>query len=285
MNNSSSLFESNHKKLGLISFDSGTSDLVNGEAFRHYIKVLLLPAGYTLTVDFSVYETKNPTLLFINTNQYLDIQSANEHTAFLIHYNRDFYCIQIHDEEVACDGLLFNNIFEIPTVDLQDDEIRVISQLFAQIGDELHVQDRSSEEMIRTYLKQIIIRATRQWKKQNLKNEKLDLVSTDQDFFRNFSRLVNIHYREKHSVADYADLMNLAPKTLSNKFHKLNLENPNEMIKNRIVLEAKRLLLYSDLTIKEIAYQLGYEDPAYFNRIFAQKSEKTPAAFRKENKN
>jgi len=79
--------------------------------------------------------------------------------------------------------------------------------------------------------------------------------------------------------------MNLAPKTLSNKFHKLNLENPNEMIKNRIVLEAKRLLLYSDLTIKEIAYQLGYEDPAYFNRIFTQKSEKTPAAFRKENRN
>ncbi|QRY56007.1 helix-turn-helix domain-containing protein [Sphingobacterium siyangense] len=229
-----------------------------------------------------MYETKNPTLLFINTNQYLDIQSANENKAILIHYNRDFYCIQIHDEEVACDGLLFNNIFENPTVDLRDDELQAISQLFAQISDELNFQDRSSEEMIRTYLKQIIIRATRQWKKQNLQNEKLDLVSTDQDFFRNFSRLVNIHYKEKHSVADYADLLNLAPKTLSNKFHKLNLENPNEMIKNRIVLEAKRLLLYSELSVKEIAYQLGYEDPAYFNRIFLQKSGKTPAAFRKE---
>lgn len=285
MNSATSIFESNHKKLGLISFNSGNLDLVNGESFRHYIKVLLLPAGYALTVDFNVYETKNPTLLFINTNQYLDIQSANEDKAILIHYNRDFYCIQIHDEEVACDGLLFNNIFENPTVDLRDDELQTISQLFAQISDELNFQDRSSEEMIRTYLKQIIIRATRKWKKQNLQNEKLDLVSTDQDFFRNFSRLVNIHYKEKHSVADYADLLNLAPKTLSNKFHKLNLENPNEMIKNRIVLEAKRLLLYSELSVKEIAYQLGYDDPAYFNRIFLQKSGKTPAAFRKEIKN
>ncbi|WP_312398436.1 helix-turn-helix domain-containing protein [Sphingobacterium sp.] len=281
----SATFESNHKKLGMISFDSSNLGLVNGASFQHYIKVLLLPPGYALTVDFNVYETKNPTLLFINTNQYLDIRSANENKAFLIHYNRDFYCIQIHDEEVACDGLLFNNIFENPTVDLQGDELQTISQLFTQIDDELNFQDRSSEEMIRTYLKQIIIRATRQWKKQNLQNEKLDLVSTDQDFFRNFSRLVNIHYKEKHSVADYADLLNLAPKTLSNKFHKLNLENPNEMIKNRIVLEAKRLLLYSDLTIKEIAYQLGYEDPAYFNRIFAQKAGKTPATFRKEIKN
>jgi len=178
MNSAISIFESNHKKLGLISFDSSSLDLVNGETFRHYIKVLLIPAGYALTVDFTAYETQNPTLLFINTNQYLDIQSANENKAFLI-----------------------------------------------------------------------------------------------------------IHYKEKHSVADYADLLNLAPKTLSNKFHKLNLENPNEMIKNRIVLEAKRLLLYSELTIKEIAYQLGYEDPAYFNRIFTQKSGKTPAAFRKEIKN
>ncbi len=282
MNNSFPIFESNHKKLGLISFNSDTLDYVNGEMFRHYIKVLFVPAGYSLKVDFNIYETENPALFFINTNQYLEIQSARQDDAFLIHYNRDFYCIQIHDEEVACDGLLFNNIFEIPKVDLLEDELKTVSQLFNQINDELNFQDRSSEEMIRTYLKQIIIRATRQWKKQNLQNEELNLISTEQDFFRNFSRLVDIHYKEKHSVADYADLLNLAPKTLSNKFHKLNLENPNEMIKNRIILEAKRLLLYSELSIKEIAYQLGYEDPAYFNRMFAQKSGKTPAVFRKE---
>ncbi|PWJ57858.1 AraC-like DNA-binding protein [Dyadobacter jejuensis] len=277
-----SVFESHHKKLGLQSFNSGTLDVVNGEAYRHYIKVLFVPARYILTVDFNVYETEKPTLFFINTNQHLDIQSGSNDDAFLIYYNRDFYCIQIHDEEVACDGLLFNNIFEIPKVDLLEDEPKTISQLFNQINDELNFQDRSSEEMIRTYLKQIIIRATRQWKRQNLQTERLNLISAEQDFFRNFSRLVDIHYKEKHSVADYADLLNLAPKTLSNKFHKLNLENPNEMIKNRIILEAKRLLLYTELSIKEISYQLGYEDPAYFNRMFAQKTGKTPAVFRKE---
>ncbi|WP_278353951.1 helix-turn-helix domain-containing protein [Chryseobacterium gleum] len=244
MNNSANTFESHHKKLGLISFNSETLDFVNGETFRPYIKVLFVPAGYSLTVDFNVYKTENSALFFINTNQHLDIQSGSSDDAFLIHYNRDFYCIQIHDEEVACDGLLFNNIFEIPKVDLLEDELKTVSQLFKQINDELNFQDRSSEEMIRTYLKQIIIRATRQWKKQNLQTEELNLINAEQDFFRNFSRLVDIHYKEKHSVADYADLLNLAPKTLSNKFHKLNLENPNEMIKNRIILEAKRLLLY-----------------------------------------
>ncbi|MBW1654523.1 helix-turn-helix domain-containing protein [Flavobacterium quisquiliarum] len=282
MSSSTPIFESHHKKLGFISFNSNTLDSVNGEIFRHYIKVIFIPAGYSLTVDFNLYHTASPALFFVNTNQHLDIHTANNENAFLIHYNRDFYCIQIHDEEVACDGLLFNNIFEIPKVDLSEEELNAVSQLFGNINDELIFQDLSSEEMIRTYLKQIIIRATRQWKKQNLKNQHSNLITAEQDFFRNFSRLVDIHYKKKHSVAEYADLLNLAPKTISNKFHKLNLENPNEMIKNRIILEAKRLMLYSDLSIKEIAYELGYEDPAYFNRIFTQKSGKTPAVFRKE---
>lgn len=138
--------------------------------------------------------------------------------------------------------------------------------------------------MIRTYLKQVIIRSTREWKNQNLANDTLQIPHPEHDFFRNFSRLVEIHFREKHSVAEYAELLHIAPKTLSTKFNKLNLLNPNEAIKNRIVLEAKRLLLYSELSIKEIAYQLGYDDPAYFNRIFSQKAEMSPAAFRKLHK-
>ncbi|WP_238586878.1 helix-turn-helix domain-containing protein [Chryseobacterium sp. Leaf405] len=104
----------------------------------------------------------------------------------------------------------------------------------------------------------------------------------EQDFFRNFSRLVEIHFREKHSVAEYAELLNLAPKTLSHKLKKLNLENPNEIIKNRILLEAKRLLVFTELTIKEVAYDLGFDDPAYFNIIFTQKIGITPAGFKKE---
>lgn len=281
MYNTAALFESNHKKLGMVSFDSDSLDQVNGEAFRTFIKVLYVPQGYSLTVDFNDYEVTVPSLFFINTNQYLHIHAAGQEKGALIYYNRDFYCIQIHDDEVACDGLLFNNIFEIPKVDLLPEESKTVRQLLMQITDELTAQDNSSEEMIRIHLKQIIIRATRAWKKQYLENESLQLAVTEQEFFRNFSRLVDIHYREKHSVADYASLLNIAPKTLTQKFHKLHLENPNEIIKNRIVLEAKRLLLYTDSSIKEIAFKLGYEDPAYFNRMFTQKAGETPATFRK----
>jgi AraC-like DNA-binding protein len=193
-----------------------------------------------------------------------------------------FYIITgIYDKEVACDGLLFHNVFEIPFVELNEEETGIIKNLFQHIKDELESRDSSAEEMIRTYVKQIIIRATRKWKKQNLNNDNIKIPSSELDIFRDFSRHLEIHFREKHNVADYADLLHIAPKTLTHKFKNLNLDSPNQFIINRILLEAKRLLFYTDKAVKEIAYDLGYEDPAYFNRLFTNKIGSTPANFKK----
>lgn len=274
-------FEANYKQFNYIGFNHLQLDLINGNQFKPFIKILFIPAGYQVKVDFDLYEIKRPSLFFVNTNQVLQILNATSEEAQLLYYNRDFYCVQIHDSEVACDGILFNNVLALPMVTIEKSEQNTIANLFQNIKEELKNQDSSSEEMMRTYLKQIIIRATRVWKKDNLAQNKSITVHTDQELFRDFGRLVEIHFREKHSVADYADLLNYAPKTLANKFNKLHLENPNDIIKNRIVLEAKRLLFYTELSVKEIAYQLGYDDPAYFNRLFAQKTGLSPALFKK----
>ena len=274
--------ESNYKKFGYTTCKQESIAEINGALYRPYIKVLFVPAGYGLTVDFKLYEITRPSLFFINSNQCLNIDRGAKEPAKLLYYNRDFYFVQIHDDEVACDGLLFNNIFEMPKVELSGAIQASIDGLFNSIREELVNGDASSEEMIRTYLKQMIIRATREWKKQNLQTGTVTVPQEEIIFFRNYSRLVEIHFREKHSVAEYAALLNLAPKTVSVKFRRLNLENPNDIIKNRIILEAKRLLKFTDLSIKEIAYQLGYDDPAYFNRMFTSKTKVTPANFRKE---
>ncbi|ANI87845.1 AraC family transcriptional regulator [Arachidicoccus ginsenosidimutans] len=274
-------YESNYKKLGYQLVTPANVDEINIPSFRPYIKVLLVPKGYSLTVDFNVYETVKPALFFINANQLLNILKADGGTAHMLYYNRDFYCVQIHDAEVACDGLLFNNIFQIPKTELSTSENGIVKRIFDNIIEELALGDIHSEEMIRIRLKEMIIHATRLWKKQNLSIGKEHTINADTEMVRNFGRLVEIHFREKHTVADYADLMGMAPKTLTNKFNKLKLDNPNEFIKNRILLEAKRLLAYTELSVKEIAYELGYDDPAYFNRLFAQKTKIAPAGFRK----
>ncbi|MDR6460061.1 AraC-like DNA-binding protein [Chryseobacterium vietnamense] len=273
------IFEDHYKRLGLEVFSEENLENFNGKQFSTDIKVFFIPSGYELTVDFNHYKTNKPSLFFL-TNQHLSIQKGKDES-ILLFYNRDFYCIQIHDKEVACDGLLFHNIFEIPFVELDDLETSLIKSLFQNIQDELEGKDSSAEEMIRTYVKQIIIRATRQWKKQNLDHDTIRIPGSELDIFRDFSRHLEIHFREKHNVADYAELLHMAPKTLTHKFKNLNLDSPNQFIINRILLEAKRLLFYTDKPVKEIAYDLGYEDPAYFNRLFTNKTGSTPINFKK----
>lgn len=265
-------FEDQYKKIGIRTLsphEEWPDDLL-----KPYIKILFIPSDYVLRVDFNTHTISSPTLCFLGPNQYVEIQEVGTEPLQVLYYNRDFYCIQIHDKEVACDGLLFNNIFQAPLISAQEDSY---ARLFSSISAEIISADYAHEEMIRVYLKQIIILATRQMKAAL--EPHLDPEEVHE--FRDFSRLLEIHYRSKHQVADYAELMGLSPKTLTHKFKRWNLENPNEYIKNRLILEAKRLLLYSTLSSKEIAYLLGYDDPAYFNRFFNSKVGTPPSTFKK----
>ncbi|MGS2764796.1 helix-turn-helix domain-containing protein [Sinomicrobium sp. M5D2P9] len=276
---SEQLFQSELKTLGLLPLNENYIPSVNDEVYREYIKVLFLSPGYRLQVDLTTYTIDRPSLLFVIPNQHLQIEQIGAEAGYLIFYNRDFYCIQIHDDEVACDGLLFNNIHNMPIVRLDEGNAPFFNHIFGQIANEFALQDPSIEEMIRTYLKQLFIKSARLWKKQNL-NKVIVEHQNDLEFFRKFTMLVEAHYRQKHHVADYAELLGVAPKTITHKFKRLKLPLPNDVIKNRIVLEAKRMLAYTDRTSKEIGYILGYGDPAYFSRLFLQKAGETPSGFR-----
>lgn len=277
--NNQNVFASSLKRLGLVYVDKKSIDVINGETYKQYIKVLYLPKGYKLTVDFASYVTRQPTLFFVAPNQFLKIETFGQEVGFLIFYNRDFYCIQIHDQEVACDGLLFNNVQNMPTVNVMKEDTAFIDHLFHQMESEFKLKDISLEEMNRTYLKQLLIKATRMWKKQHLEKV-VQEQNNDLEFFRKFTILVDAHYKAKHTVADYADVLSIAPKTVTHKFKRLKLPQPNEVIKNRIILEAKRLLVHTSLTAKEIAHELGYDDPAYFSRQFQVKTGESPSGFR-----
>lgn len=273
--------ESLYKRLGLHRVSQTDQEEVNSEKYKSYIKILYLPAGYTITVDFKQYKTDSSSIFFINSNQHFNIETVGEESGLMIYYNRDFYCVQIHDAEVACDGILFNNLSNIPVIGLSPTDKIMITYIFKAIEEEFKVVKAQREEMLRVYLKQIIILSTRLWSMQHL-DKAHDATDSDTAFFRQFSLLVENHYREKHTVADYAELMGIAPKTLTHKLRKMNMAQPNEVIKDRIILEAKRLLIYTEMSAKQIAYALGYEDPAYFNRLFSSKVGDNTSNFRKK---
>lgn len=97
-----------------------------------------------------------------------------------------------------------------------------------------------------------------------------------------FSNLLNSNYSKKHLVSQYAEILRLPPKELLRAFKKRGYEKPSEIIRDRILLEVKKLLINTDLDVKQIGRKLGFEDPAYFARFFKKNTGKTALEFREQ---
>ncbi len=96
-----------------------------------------------------------------------------------------------------------------------------------------------------------------------------------------FVRLVESHFDIEHSVSFYAKQMRLSPKALTMRISRLLGKSARTVIQERVLLEAKRLLAYSELSISEVAERVGFDDPNYFARFFRTKEKRSPASFRK----
>jgi AraC-like DNA-binding protein len=248
-----------------------------------WIKILFLKKTAIIQIDFQQYQLENDMLFFISPHQFFNIEALGKGFNCLIKYNRDFYCVEIHDKEVSCDGILYNNVYEIPAIVLTDEHSVLIESILEEITTEIQFDEIANEEMIRILLKKIIIKSTRIWKTQHHLSKQE--VHQEVEFLRKFSQLVEKNFRVMHSVTEYADILGITAKTLTKRISKYSIISPIEIIKNRVILEAKRLLLFTDLSVKEIAYSLGYDDPAYFNRLFSKSESMPPAEYRLQKMN
>ncbi|UOF01330.1 helix-turn-helix domain-containing protein [Bdellovibrio reynosensis] len=106
------------------------------------------------------------------------------------------------------------------------------------------------------------------------------LVSPIESFESRFNNLLEANFRTHHDVEFYAKKLNITAKALTMKMSRRTRKSARHLIQDRLLLEAKRLLAYSDFTVAEIASQLGYEDANYFSRFFKTKTKKTPLTFR-----
>ena len=193
-------------------------------------------------------------------------------------FNREFYCIVDHDREVSCAGLLwYGTKGGLATVRLDDDEAGRFGVLLNVFEDEFREADNLQGEMLRMLLKRLIVKLTRLYKRQHVDEA---LPTVELDLIRRFGLLVELHFREKHQVQDYADLLHKSPKTLANVFGKHAGRTPLQIIQERVALEAKRMLIYSDRTASEIAYATGFSEPAHFSRFFKRVVGESPKAFR-----
>jgi len=100
--------------------------------------------------------------------------------------------------------------------------------------------------------------------------------------FAAFRRLVEKHFREHWQVADYATALNISTSTLNRMCHERFGSNAKSIIMARLIAEAKRRLVYTRQPLDQIAYYLGYRDPAYFSRVFKKLEQQSPGDYRRE---
>lgn len=231
----------------------------------------------TYNIDFESYTFDDNVLFFLSPGQVFTVDSEQIKTAYKLTFVRDFYCIQTHDKEVACNGVLFNNIYETPFVKPCEKDTKKLSFILESLIEEFQQNETAQYDMLQSYLKQFIICAVRVKKENHIIKE-----DTETRLFKDFSLLVDQNYKTMHSVTEYANRLGLSPKSIAKHFQKLGTKTPSDFIKNRIVLEAKRMLIYTDKTVKEIAFDLGFNDPAYFTRFFTKAILKSPLQFKKE---
>lgn len=193
-------------------------------------------------------------------------------------FNREFYCIRDHDAEVSCNGFLFFGSSMPPIITLSESDIKSFEAMFHIFKEEFETKDHIQGEMLRSILKRLLIKATRLIK---IENPEEDIPKPQYDMVRQYHILVEQNFREKHQVADYAEMLFKSPKTLSNLFKKSGDKSPLKIINERIILEAKRLLFYSDKTAEEIGYEIGFNEPAHFSKFFKNQVGAPPSAFKK----
>ena len=192
-------------------------------------------------------------------------------------FNSNFYCIYGHDNEVSCNGFLFNGTSNVMRLQLSGQQSLLLHEITDKFAGEYNIKDNLQEEMLRILLKRFIIQCTR------IARQRLDITREKESGFeivRQYYNLVDEHYRTKKQVQDYADMLHKSPKTLSNIFSTCKLPSPLRVIHERVEAEAKRLLLYSSKSAKEIADILGFEDQASFSRFFKNMTGQSAVQFR-----
>ena len=160
---------------------------------------------------------------------------------------------------------------------MTQEELDKFETLWKMFEIEMQSKDELQLEMLQTMLKRFIILCTRMFKSQN---QLLQLDNMEIDIVREFNFLVEQNFKTIHSVQDYASLLNKSPKTLSNLFSIVSKKTPLQIIHERKCIEAKRLLRYTDKSIKEIGYEIGFEDIQTFSKFFKKMENTSPSDFK-----
>jgi len=266
----------------LISQFKGGSNPDNVEKLNYYSILWVKKGDGSLTVDFSEYAFRENSIMFFSPFQPFMLSALEELSGIVIHFHTDFFCLEKHKKEVSCDGILFNNIYHPPFIELELQDVAAFENCINNIATEMQGDGIAKNELIVAYLKILIINASR-IKALREPNALATIIEKEEPaVLSKFKDAVELYYKSKHTPAQYADLLNVTPKLLGKLTKNYFNKTTTELIQERIIIEAKRELYLTQKTVKEIASELGFEDAYYFSRLFKKYAQISPQFYREK---
>ncbi len=253
-----------------------SEDLAQPKQYPLYTILYIKDGEGVFKADFGTFKIKGPVILFSTPLQVLTIKANRAFDIKMLQFHGDFYCIEYHRLEVACNGLLFNNIYIDPMISIRETDEATIDLLFLQVQ-QLLSQEENSDLVLKSCL-QLFLAKSSSIKIKELRQH--SITNVNDQLMEQFRRILEDQFLTLHKPSEYASILGITVDNLSRRSRRYFHKTPSQLIQDRLILEAKKMLHLTRLSIKEIAYELLFRDEYYFSRFFKKVAKVSPQAFR-----
>ncbi|PWV51954.1 AraC family transcriptional regulator [Chitinophaga sp. S165] len=249
------------------------------KSFNCYKIILIKKGKGQLTFDTARYEFSENCLIRFPIYQPFQIESDGPLDGILLRFHPDFFWNHKYDVELTSKQVLFKSVGEIPLIKISNEEMAQLLHPLDQLLSELNDDRLGRYDIAISWVKIFMIYASRIKKERGI----IHSASLSEGHYvtRELINAVEAHFQYKHRPADYAKLLNVTVKTLNRMAKQYLGRTIGEIISERLITQAKHELYLSDKPIKQIAFDLGFNDVAYFSRFFKTHATVSPEVYRK----
>ncbi|REJ85058.1 MAG: helix-turn-helix domain-containing protein [Bacteroidetes bacterium] len=272
----------NHKEFEFVLFEDFAKDidhLLLPHRHNFYMLIFVSQGDGSHNIDFKNYPLKPNRQFFMSPGQIHSWNQLENVSGFVVMFTRSFISVSNHHPDLN-KFLFFNTTQYQPYSDLEKGTLESVVNIFELMKHEYFSNADFRESILRSYLNVLLHLLARGYTGSKTAWANQQGVQT----IRKFENLINEKYRTHRSAKDYAELLNLTPNYLNALCKKVTGHSSGELIRERIMLEAKRLLVHTNQSVSEIAFNLKFEDNSYFCRFFKKYCGKSPAEFRDTHK-
>ena len=247
-------------------------------AHRHnYYEILFFEkSGGEHEIDFTSYPIRKNSAHFISPEQVHRLRRKKNVTGYVLSFTEEFFLNDFLQSGFIHKLPFFNAHDALPALSFTTAQWKEFSTFLQQLNTELKEASNDKFEIIAVLLTAFLMKC-RRWYESTQNSDK---PSTHSVLTERFKQLVEKSFSSKKLVADYAAMLNVTAGHLSETVRRDTGKSAGEYLSGRIVLEAKRQLYHSSLSVKEIASALNFEDPSHFSKFFRTKAGMTPEQFR-----